>query len=169
MTYERFSEIWDALISKRAQPAGPPSATTITNGIKPNTAQALIAYARGQSGAFDEMQARLGPRQNFGKQRTALGSIEGRLETISSHDGFRIVIYDALSRRAVKCVVPQEKFSEAHKAFNRRVSVSGKINYDRNGQPISVNAFEIRVFKEVSELPTVESLRGILKDRPVPA
>lgn len=49
MEYTRFSQLWDALVMHRPQPAGatPADAAPITNGMTPETASALIEYGRG--------------------------------------------------------------------------------------------------------------------------
>ena len=44
MNFERFSQLWDALVTNRPK-AG--DAVQITNGMTTKTAQALIEYANG--------------------------------------------------------------------------------------------------------------------------
>ncbi len=52
-------------------------------------------------------------KKNLGAQRNALGSIEGKLSTISERQTFQFVVFDALSDRGVNCFVPETKFKEA--------------------------------------------------------
>jgi hypothetical protein len=57
MNYERFSQLWDALVKHR-----PPSvdAPPITNGMTADTAAALIEYAKGNKGKIESVRAFLG-------------------------------------------------------------------------------------------------------------
>jgi len=56
MEYQRFSELWDALVTNR-----PKSATDapITNGMTEETASALIDYANGNKSKFESVRHRL--------------------------------------------------------------------------------------------------------------
>lgn len=102
-------------------------------------------------------------KKNLGAQRSAIGSIEGKLSTISERGTFQFVVYDALADRGINCFIPQEKFREAHAAFGRRVSVFGTIQYDRDGKALSIKVDAIRVLRDLADLPPIESFRGILK------
>jgi hypothetical protein len=66
------------------------------------------------------------------------GTFEGRLETLSVHGRTRFNIYEALTERPIACYFSQEKLDDALKAFNKRISVSGKAKYNRLKHPISV-------------------------------
>lgn len=101
--------------------------------------------------------------RTVGVQHQAYGSIEGKLQTISERGSFQFVVWDALSDRPVNCFVPEDKFKMAYDAFRKRVSVSGLLQYDREGKPVSIRVDGIRVFRELSELPPIEHFRGILK------
>jgi hypothetical protein len=99
----------------------------------------------------------------IGVQHQAYGSIEGRLQTITERGTFQFVVYEALSDRGINCFIPQEKFKEAHAAFGKRVSISGVVQYDRAGMPVSIKVETIRIFREIDELPPIEQFRGVLK------
>jgi hypothetical protein len=92
----------------------------------------------------------------------AYGSIEGKLQTISDRGAFQFVIFDALSDKGVNCFVPQERFPLAHSAFGKRVRVEGEINYDKEGKPLSIKVQDIKVFKDVKDLPPLDSFKGFL-------
>ena len=49
MEYARFSQLWDALVTHRPQPAvaAPADAVPIANGMTPEVASALIEYGQG--------------------------------------------------------------------------------------------------------------------------
>jgi hypothetical protein len=99
----------------------------------------------------------------IGVQHQAYGSVEGRLQTITERGTFQFVVFEALTDRGINCFVPQDKFKEAHGAFGRRVNVSGIVQYDRSGLPVSIKVDAIRIFRELSEMPDIEEFRGILK------
>ena len=53
MNYERFSELWDALVRNR--PKGP-AAAPISNGMTDETATALIEYADGKKAKIESVR-----------------------------------------------------------------------------------------------------------------
>jgi hypothetical protein len=57
MNYTRFSQLWDALVTNRPKAA---EATPISNGMKPATATALIAYGQGKKEKVNEIRILLG-------------------------------------------------------------------------------------------------------------
>lgn len=56
MNYERFSELWDALVSNRPKS---PDAAPIMNGMSAATAAALIDYAKGDKSKITVIKANL--------------------------------------------------------------------------------------------------------------
>lgn len=59
MNFERFSQLWDALVTNRPKAA---AAVQITNGMTAKTAQALIEYASGNKSKVEAVRARLIPK-----------------------------------------------------------------------------------------------------------
>ena len=57
MKYERFSELWDALVKNRPKTGG---AAPITNGMTANTATALIEYGQGDKSKINAIRVLLG-------------------------------------------------------------------------------------------------------------
>jgi len=53
MQYERFSQLWDALVTNRPKAA---SAIAISNGMSDATAAALIEYADGKKGQIEAVR-----------------------------------------------------------------------------------------------------------------
>ena len=101
--------------------------------------------------------------KNIGTQKTSIGSIEGKLSTITERGKFQFVVYDALSDRGVNCFVPADKNKEAHAAFGRRVNVFGTVQYDKDGRPLSIQVKTIRLLRDLTELPPIAFFKGILK------
>jgi len=90
------------------------------------------------------------------------GSVEGTLEMISVRNGPHFTVYDALTDQGVPCHVPSEKLSEAMDAFGKRVSVSGLIRYRKaTGEPLSIEAEELRVFGDRAALPSADDVYGL--------
>jgi hypothetical protein len=54
MNYERFSELWDALVTNRPKAAA--DAVPITNGMSDETASALLEYADGNRSKIDAVK-----------------------------------------------------------------------------------------------------------------
>ena len=79
-------------------------------------------------------------------------TVEGKLETISTHGGNFIVIWEVLTNNRVECAVTAELLEEAKNLLRKRVAVSGRARY-RNGKPISLQVESIRVLRDASELP----------------
>jgi len=92
----------------------------------------------------------------------AYGSIEGRIHTLSERGGLKILIDDDLTHKSIRCNMPEDLLSEAMDAFRKRVYVSGRINYDNDGQPKSIKAEEIKIFPDKKTLPTFSDVCGIL-------
>jgi len=57
MKYERFSQLWDALVTNRPTPV---PATPIRNGMKLLTAKALIEYGQGNKAMVNDVRRKLG-------------------------------------------------------------------------------------------------------------
>ena len=92
-----------------------------------------------------------------------IGSIEGKLQTISDRKGLKFFVWDVLTDEAIECYIDEELFEEAMKAFRKRVYVTGVIKHRKDGKPTSIKVEKIKVFPSRDELPSAEDVRGILK------
>lgn len=101
----------------------------------------------------------------IGGQRQSYGSIEGKMQTITDRDGFRFVVYDSLFDHRVDCFIDEELMEKAVGSFRKRVRVSGMVQYDRMGDPVSIKVDEIYSFRPNNELPSVREMIGILKKK----
>lgn len=59
MKYERFSELWDALVTNRPKSN---SIIPIENGMSKKTVEALIAYGEGDKTQFEHIRQFLAPK-----------------------------------------------------------------------------------------------------------
>lgn len=100
----------------------------------------------------------------LGTRGKALGSVEGKLLTLSKRGGIAVIVYDSLSDKPVRCVISDELIPIAVKAFekDKRVSVIGMISYGKEGIPQSIKVEEIKVFPDREELPSAFDVYGIL-------
>lgn len=99
----------------------------------------------------------------LGGQHQALGSIEGKLQTISDRGTLQFVVYDALFDKGVNCFMDDKIVDRAIKAWRKRVAVSGMVQYDKEGRPVSIRVDEIREFKDLADLPAIHEMKGIFR------
>jgi hypothetical protein len=97
------------------------------------------------------------------RQHQALGSVEGKLQTISERGSLQFVVFDSLYDNGVNCFMSEELMEQAKDAFRKRVSVTGMVQYDQESRPVSIRVDTIKVFRDTAELPPIKNLRGIFK------
>ncbi len=97
-----------------------------------------------------------------GAQHQSFGSLEGTLNLISDEGGVSFNVFQSLYKRKVKCHIEDELVDDAIAAFRARVRVSGRVQYNRFGKPVSVSVTDIYRFPPDEELPTVKDVCGIL-------
>ena len=91
------------------------------------------------------------------------GSIEGRLSVISERGDPHFVIYEPVWDKPVKCLIPEELISDAMDLWRKRVAAHGMVHYRPDGIPMKIEADEIEVFRDDSELPMLDDIEGILR------
>ena len=99
-------------------------------------------------------------------QQHSIGSVEGRLETISIHGRRpRFIVYDALTRKAITCKFGTEPWLEKVKdALGRRVNASGEVHYNVKAEPLRVELQGLRILREKEELPRTTEVSGSAPD-----
>jgi len=99
-------------------------------------------------------------------QQHSIGSVEGRLETISVHGRKpRFIVYHGLTRKAITCKFEGTEWLERAKdALGRRVNVLGEVHYNVKAEPLRVEPEELRVLRERDELPTTADISGSDRD-----
>jgi len=98
----------------------------------------------------------------IGSEYKSLGSIEGRLRTVTEAGGVHFVVQDAVTHNSIRCFFNEDNVEEYIKAFRKRVSVYGEIRYRKDGEPVSISVHDFRVLRESQELPTANDVKGIL-------
>jgi hypothetical protein len=80
--------------------------------------------------------------ENIGKllpvRRTAIGSVEGKLEGINLHRKLRVIVYHAITNRAVTCELADESVETAKEYLGRRVIVFGVLHKNANGETLKI-------------------------------
>lgn len=97
----------------------------------------------------------------IGAEYKSLGTIEGRLRTVTESGGVHFVVQDAMTHNSVRCYVNEDDIDDYMKAFRRRVAVYGEIRYRKDGQPVSIAVHDFRVLRELHDLPKASDVRGI--------
>ena len=70
---------------------------------------------------------------------TAYGAIEGRVQGLSSRQGLRFTLYDALFDRAVSCYLQEGREEIMREAWGRRATVNGVVRRDtESGHPLGI-------------------------------
>ncbi|HRN70673.1 MAG TPA: hypothetical protein PLS49_05820 [Candidatus Woesebacteria bacterium] len=99
----------------------------------------------------------------LGYKEEAFGSIEGKLRTITAQRGLKVILYEDLTNRAIKCYIEDEMLKKAFEAFDKKVYVFGTLRYNIHGEPVSIAVKQIEPFKDPNAIPTFKSIYGILK------
>lgn len=98
----------------------------------------------------------------MGPKHTAIGSVEGILQVISSRGALHFAIYDRVWGGRVKCEIPEQLKSRALAVFDQRVLVHGIVSTDAAGHPRHVKVQDIEELPGRERLP--QSLKGIDPD-----
>lgn len=90
------------------------------------------------------------------------GSIEGSLRLLSSLKKQHFDVVEDTTGTSVHCYFDDaETEAKALAAYKKRVSVQGRIKYNREGKPLSVEVAGLRAFKDARDLPQLSDLIGI--------
>ncbi len=100
------------------------------------------------------------------KRYHSLGSVEGRIESVSVHDGLTFHVYEALDNYRIVCSCSQDQWNQAHKNIGKRVRVIGQMVRRFDGKIESLQPESIRVYPEQSALPTAGDIMGIYEGNP---
>lgn len=94
------------------------------------------------------------------KDKTLIyGTITGRVETLSSRQTLRFILYDNLFDRAIKCIVDEDKKELLKEIWDKDVIVTGQIRRDAlTGRPSEVR--NIEDIKIISDKPQGNFLRA---------
>ena len=91
--------------------------------------------------------------ENVGKllpiQRTAIGSVEGNLEGVNLHGKPRVIVYHAVTKRAVTCLFEPDRFmDQVRNCLGRRVVIFGTLHKNINGDTLRVSMERLEIVDE---------------------
>jgi hypothetical protein len=99
-----------------------------------------------------------------GTSYESYGSIEGKLEALWAHEGFKFSVFDQLFARRVDCYVSDELVNDAIANFRQRVRASGTVQYNKAGLPLNIMVKAIQALPPNHKLPRPSEIRGIFKN-----
>jgi len=101
----------------------------------------------------------------LGPDLLSIGTIEGRLESVTVHNRRAFNVYDDLTGQRIECHFGRRIEVEAiAAAVEKRVGVTGELRYRRSGELVGVRAHELEVFHDQSEIPSADDIRRMLRE-----
>jgi hypothetical protein len=89
--------------------------------------------------SLDSKIARLDVLRAAPDQAVAYGSVSGRLQSLSSRGSLRVVVFDEINDKAVRCTITSDQHERVRKLWDQHVTVHGLVNRDPiTGRPLSV-------------------------------
>jgi hypothetical protein len=89
------------------------------------------------------------PYNSLPVQRIAIGSVEGNLESVNLHGKPRVIVYHAVTKRAVTCLFEPDQFMEkVRNCLGRRVVVFGTLHKNINGDTLRVSMERLEIVDE---------------------
>jgi len=93
----------------------------------------------------------------------SLGSVTGRLEEFSIHNGNRFTLYPPIAGEEVDCIFNRNDLANVLKAVDRNVIVYGMLRYTKSKAfPVSVTVDTFDVLPDADTLPTLLNTCGSL-------
>jgi hypothetical protein len=100
----------------------------------------------------------------IGASYESYGSIEGKLEALWAHEGFKFSVFDQLFARRIDCYVSDDLVDTAITNFRQRVRASGTVQYNKAGLPLNIQVTQIQPLPPNHKLPRPSEMRGIFKN-----
>lgn len=91
------------------------------------------------------------------------GTIEGRIHVISDQGALHVFVTEPIWNRRIRCYFDEEMLPLFLATFRKRVEVTGRIKYRRDGNPISISASALSEFPDTKDLPSFREMRGIFR------
>jgi hypothetical protein len=109
-------------------------------------------------------RTRLNVTQLLAPRYSAIGSVLGMLEIISVHRQTTYHVYEARTKRAVRCDFDKVDIDTVKDALGQRVAVAGTVHRNANGDAISVQKPSLSLLRPADELPSVSAILGLVPD-----
>lgn len=130
---------------------------------KPLDARVTAVRLLTQSKCFTIYRSEIVPQLSISGSFTSLGSVRGRVQTISTRRKLSLTVYDHLFDKAVVCHLDPDQEGQLLEYMNKEVLVAGKVTRDAlTGQAKSIR--EITLIEEISEIDddSYKATRGAL-------
>jgi hypothetical protein len=101
----------------------------------------------------------------FSEQYEDFGTVEGRIHVISDQGALHVFVTEPVWNRRIRCYFGEDMLPNFLAAFRKRVELTGRIKYRRDGKPISIEATALSEFPDAKDLPSYRQMRGILRER----
>ena len=84
---------------------------------------------------------------------TAVGSVTGRVQTLSDRGSLRFNLYDTIHDKSVSCYLTQGQEELMRAAWGRRAMVSGRVTREiETGRPITIRGIlDVQILEEVAD------------------
>ncbi|HUY34258.1 MAG TPA: hypothetical protein VMV69_16040 [Pirellulales bacterium] len=100
-------------------------------------------------------------------ESTSMGSVNGRLESVSIHGAPKFVLYPPVRGEQIECIFDRSDLPAVAQALGQDVAVYGRLGYARSKSfPVHVNVVSFETVPTVDELPTLLNARGTM-DSPI--
>ena len=94
---------------------------------------------------------------------SAFSSIRGNLDSISVHRSNEFKVWDEITHKPITCRFPDSKFEDVRSLLKKRVTVSGILDSNVSGSPISILVEDLS-FTPERPLPTIDEMCGYVHD-----
>jgi len=94
------------------------------------------------------------------QSRHEVGTIEGNLEVVSTHQGDSFSVWEHLTGYKVECQATPSQLEQAKQLLRHRVAVLGRITY-KGRKPVSLKVESIRRLRAKDELPQPSTIGKI--------
>ncbi len=150
---ERIVDLYGDLgqvLERREDPHYSPSINRIANEIQ-NLAR-TVEYVRFGTPDADYTIYGNGKLSGLPATTSAIGTVTGRVQTLSNRAGLRFNLYDTVHDKAVACYLTQGQEEIMREAWGRRAKVSGRISREvATGRPIAVRQIaDVELLQEAS-------------------
>ena len=97
----------------------------------------------------------------------SIGSVTGKIQTLSNRSGLRFNLYDSLHDKAVTCYLDPGRDEMMREAWGSRAKVTGKVSREeRTGQPVAIRQIVDVTIIENVETGSYRQARGAVEWHP---
>lgn len=90
-----------------------------------------------------------------------IGSVEGRLETVTIRKSRKFIIYHSITKKGVTCYIEDDEvFETAQANLGSRVAVFGDVSFNAKAEPVSIQVDRVRILADSASLPRAADLTG---------